>query len=62
MSIFPSPRRCVGKSFYREDTAENGTRSARVLPTHGNQNAARGMPVELRSRVDGRHPPARTLR
>ena len=44
--IRSSPRRCVGECFYREITAENETRPAHVLRTHGNQQQAGGMPME----------------
>ena len=52
---FPSARRCVGKCFHGESTAENETHSAHLLRTHDSQHLARGMPVawELSSRVDG---------
>ena len=40
-----SPRRCVGKCFYRENTAEEETRSSHVLRTHRTQHKARGLPV-----------------
>ena len=33
------------RDFYRENTAENDTRSAHVLRTHGNQHQARGLPM-----------------
>ena len=35
----------VRASVYRENTAENETRSAHVLRTHGTEHVARGLPV-----------------
>ena len=59
VSTFSIPRRCVGKCSYKENAAENGTRSAHVCAnarssTLGTWHASG---VELRSRVDGRYLP-----